>query len=63
MKNKKKLLENNNNIKAYEIPIEEHEFGAYYEYEQYYNEDIKKVLLFYKKDFDFFTKHGFNYSI
>ena len=62
MKNKKKLLENN--IKAYEIPIEEHECGACYKYEQYYNEDIKKkVLLFYKKDFDFFTKHGFNYSI
>lgn len=62
MKNKKVMLEEN--IRAYNIELDKHEIGLHYSYDLYYNKDIKrKVFFFYKKDFDFFTKHGFNYSI
>ncbi len=62
MKNKTEILQEN--VKAYEIELDKHKVGSRYSYDKYYNTDIKeKVLLFYKKDFDFFTKHGFNYLI
>jgi hypothetical protein len=62
MKNKKIIKQDN--IKVYDFEIDKFEVGAQYSCDLYYNEDIeKKVLLFYKKDFDFFTKQGFNYSI
>jgi hypothetical protein len=62
MKNKTEILQGN--VKAYEIELDKHKVGSRYSYDKYYNTDIKKkVLLFYKKDFDFFTKHGFNYLI
>ena len=62
MKNEKVILKGN--VRAYEIELDKHEIGSHYSYDLYYNEDIqRKVLLFYKKDFDFSTKHGFNYSI
>ena len=62
MKNKKIIKQDN--IKVYDFEIDKFEIGSQYPCDLYYNEDIeKKVLLFYKKDFDFFTKQGFNYSI
>tara|TARA_Y100000590_G_scaffold306998_1_gene346490 strand:+ start:92 stop:790 length:699 start_codon:yes stop_codon:yes gene_type:complete len=64
MKNKEIILKVKDNIKVYNLASNKIKNGARYEYKLYYTEDIKnKVLSFYKKDFEFFKKHGFNYTV
>jgi len=60
VKSKTELTFNN---PIYELPIEEYS-NSDIDYYLFYNDELKqKVYEFYKKDFLFFKRHGFDYSI
>lgn len=64
MGNRKENMTSKNQTEIYNLPIDHFKDGSSYSYDLYYKPDIKeKVLSYYKKDFDFFKKHGFKYTI